>query len=110
MTEHTKKCLSYQDKMGIAFCNCDCSDEHVHEYIGYEDAWACSHEGCLRTLTYVEVQSRLNATEILGKTESLMIDHALYDKGYKPDSLARKTLRVYADALEAIQQAKDERR
>ena len=76
MTEqkHTDDCLAYQDKMGLAFCGCDCGDEYVHEWHFFEDSadgMFCV-KGCQGRLSREEAERRLNEYETLKKaTERL---------------------------------------
>ena len=92
--KHTDECLAYQSKMKLAFCNCDCSDEHVHEWIPWEgNPWffTCKDENCPRVLDILETTERVNATERLSAKGARAIINV-----FPVDALI-----AYADILES---------
>ena len=93
--KHTDECLAHQSKMGLAFCNCDCSDEHVHEWIPWEgNPWffTCKDENCPRVLDILETTERVNATERLSAEDARVIAD-------KHGGKTKAILLAYADTL-----------
>lgn len=95
MTEHTEECLSYQSKVGLAFCNCDCSDKHVHEWIPWEgEPWffTCKDENCPRVLDVLETTERVNATERLSAEDIEYLGGLAWESSHRKEKKSQEPM------------------